>query len=263
MRAGLKLYRRLVAASWRAALQYKFSFLVSIFFNFWLSVTDLLVVLTIVYSTNTVGGWNLAQIGVIYGVVGIGKALFRTFGSELHMFQDYVIRGEYDGILLRPWPSLLVLLSRRFEFFRLGGVLQAGAALLLSLHYLGGPRVLGWKYFYLLLLPLTGTVIIFAISVAIAACAFWFGRIRDLQTLAFYAANYAASYPTSIYPGWMRTLLTLIPVTFVGYIPVKFALGLGGSAWYLVLPWIVAALTWVLSLLLWRAGEAAYQSSGS
>lgn len=263
MRAGFRLYRRLVAASWRAVLQYKFSFFVSVFLNCWLTVTDFLVVLTIVYSTKTVGGWNLAQIGVIYGIVGISAAFFRTFGSELHMFQDYIIRGEFDGILLRPWPSLLVLLSRRIEFFRLGGVIQSGTVLLLSLHHLGGPQILGWRYFYLLLLPLSGTVIIFGISVAIAACAFWFGRVRDLQTLAFYAANYAASYPTSIYPSWMRALLTLIPVTFVGYVPARFALGLGGSAWHLVLPWIVAALTWVLSLMLWRAGEAAYQSSGS
>lgn len=263
MKAGFNLYFRLVAASWRAVFQYKFSFLVSIFFNLWLSVTDFLVVLTIVYSTKTIGGWNLAQIGVVYGVISIAASIFRVFACELHQFQDYIIRGEYDGILLRPWPSLLVLLSRRIEFFRLGGVIQGGVALLLSLHYLGGPSALGWKYYYLLLLPFSGTVIIFGISVAIAASAFWFGRVRDLQTLAFYAANYAASYPTNIYPSWMQILLTLIPVTFVGYVPARFALGLGGAAWHLVLPWLVALLTWILSLLLWRAGETAYQSSGS
>jgi ABC-2 type transport system permease protein len=263
MRDGFRLYRRLVAASWRAVLQYKFSFLVSVFFNCWVTVTDFLVVLTILYNTKTIGGWNLPQIGVIYGVVGISSALFRVFGCELHVFQNYIIQGEYDGILLRPWPSLLVLLSRRVEFFRLGGVIQGGTALLLSLHYLGGPQTLGWTYFYLLLLPLSGTLIIFGISIAIAACAFWFGRVRDLQTLTFYGANYAASYPTSIYPGWMRALLTLVPVTFIGYFPAKYALGLGGAAWYLLLPWLAAGITLVLANWIWRAGEAAYQSSGS
>lgn len=263
MMAGFRLYRRLLAASWRALLQYKFSSLVSVFFNFWVTMTDFLVVLTIVYNTKSVGGWNLAQIGVIYGVVGVSANLFRVFGCELHAFQEYIIRGEYDGILLRPWPSLLVLFGRRVEFFRLGGVIQAVTALLLSLHFLGGPQVLGWRYFYLLLLPTSGTAIILGISVAIAASAFWLGRVRDLQTLAFYGANYAASYPTSIYPTWMRALLTVIPVTFVGYVPAKFALGMGGSDWYLLSPWLVAILTWVIALKLWRAGEAAYQSSGS
>ncbi|HHW99665.1 MAG TPA: hypothetical protein GX738_08590 [Firmicutes bacterium] len=260
---GVRLYWRLLAASWRAVLQYKFSFFVSLFFQCWITVTDFLVVITIIYNTRSVGTWNLPQIGVIYGVVGISAALFRTFGCELHKFQEYIIRGEYDGILLRPLPSLLVLLGRRIEFFRLGGVIQAATALLVSLHYLGGPGALGWRYYYLLLLPLSGTLIIFGISVAIAACAFWLGRVRDLQTLAFYGANYAASYPASIYPRWMRALLTLIPVTFVGYIPAKFALGLCGSPWHLLLPWLVIAATWVVALLLWRAGEKAYQSSGS
>ncbi|NLW17155.1 MAG: hypothetical protein GX033_05850 [Firmicutes bacterium] len=260
---GIRLYWRLLAASWQTVLQYKFSFFVSLFFQCWITVTDFLVVITIIYNARSVGGWSLPQIGVIYGVVGISSALFRTFGCELHRFQEYIIRGGYDGILLRPLPSLLVLLGRRIEFFRLGGVVQGAAALLVSLHYLGGPGALGWRYFYLLSLPLSGTLIIFGISVAIAACAFWFGRVRDIQTLAFYGANYAASYPASIYPPWMRALLTVIPVTFVGYIPAQFALGLGGSSWYLLLPWLVIVVTWVVALLLWRAGEKAYQSRGS
>ncbi len=263
MKTSLRLYWRLLTATWQALLQYKFSFLVSLFFHCWITLTDFLVVITIIYNARSVGGWSLPQIGVIYGVVGISASLFRTFGCELHRFQEYIIRGEYDGILLRPLPSLMVLLGRRVEFFRLGGVIQAATVLLVSLHHLGGPGTLGWRYFYLLTLPLSGTLIIFGISVAIASCAFWFGRVRDLQTLAFYGANYAASYPTNIYPQWMRILLTVIPVTFVGYVPAKFALGLGGSPWYLLLPWLVIVATWLVALLMWRAGEKAYQSTGS
>ncbi len=263
MNGALRLYRRLLSASWRAVLQYRFSFLISMFFQTLLTVSDFLVVLTILYRTRAIGGWSAAQVGVIYGVTSIACAIYRVLGCELHNFQNYIIRGEYDGILLRPWPSLLVLLGRRVEFFRLGGVLQGLVALLISLHYLGGPRVFGWLYAYLLVLPLCGALIFFSISIATAACAFWFGRVRDLQTLTFYAANYAATYPTSIYPGWLRGLLALVPVSFIGYVPAKFALGLGGSVWYLVLPWLVAGLVLALSLSLWRAGEASYHSSGS
>jgi ABC-2 type transport system permease protein len=154
-------------------------------------------------------------------------------------------------------------LGRKVEFFRLGGVLQGLTALLISLHYLGGIASLGWMYGYLLLMPICGTVIFFSISIATAACAFWFGRVRDLQTLTYYAANYAASYPTSIYPVWLRGLLTLLPVSFIGYLPARFALGLGGSPWDLLLPWLAAVASLYLALRFWRVGEAAYHSSGS
>lgn len=93
MKTSLRLYWRLLTASWQALLQYKFSFLVSLFFHCWITLTDFLVVITIIYNARSVGGWSLPQIGVIYGVVGISASLFRTFGCELHRFQEYIIRG--------------------------------------------------------------------------------------------------------------------------------------------------------------------------
>lgn len=264
MRRGIKLYIRLVKASVRSLMQYKFSFIVTFLLQTVLTVADFLVVLTILYHFRALGGWNLYQVGVLYGVTSSSVALYRTFCNEIHNFQEYIIRGEFDNLLLRPWPTLLVLMSRQIQFFRLGGVLQGMIALFVSLHYLGGAIELGWwKYLYILCLPLLGAVIYFAVGVAVSSLAFWTGRVRDIQVFAIYAPGYACSYPLSIYPIWLRAILLILPVGFIGYVPLRSVFGLGAPVWHLFLPVLIAAASVWCSLALWRLGERAYHSSGS
>lgn len=233
-------------------------------FNSAISVADFLVVLTILFRFRVIGGWETAEIGVLYGVATAAVGIYRTFGCELHKFQSYIVNGEYDGILLRPWPTILGLLSRQVELFRLGTVIQGYTALSISLVYLSEANKLGWfAYIYLLLLPLASSTIYFAIGLGISAVAFWTGRTRELQTVAIYAPSYAASYPISIYPKWLQLFLTVLPVSFVSFVPIRYVLGLGGAAWHLLSPHLVGALSLYIAFTLWRAGERAYQSTGS
>lgn len=262
MRAA-RMYAKLVLASLRSLMQYRFSFVFSLFVNVLVTIADFLVVLAILYNFRSIGGWNTAQIAALYGVATAALGIYRTFGSELQNFQNYIVSGEFDGLLLRPWPTLLVLLSRRVELFRLGAVLQGYTALVIALAYLGGPAEFGGSYIYMLALPILTSGIYFAISIATASIAFWTGRIRELQVFTIYGPSTAASYPTSIYPRFIRFLLTALPVCFVGYMPLRVTLGLGGEKWHLITPLLATVAALTVSLWLWRRGERAYHSTGS
>ncbi len=263
MRSAFSVYRHLLAASVRGMMQYKFSFVLTAIFNFFVSIADFLVVLAILYNFRAIGGWTTPQIGLLYGVVAASIGIYRTFGSELHNFQNYIINGEFDGLLLRPWPTLLVLLSRGIELFRIGSIIQGYLAMLVSLHYLGGIDGLGWKYLYFLALPFMSAGIFFAIAIATSSLTFWIGRVRELQTFTIYGPNTAAAYPTSIYPRWLRYMLTILPVTFVGYVPTSAALNLGSPAWQMATPLLVSIVSLYLAARLWELGEKAYHSTGS
>jgi ABC-2 type transport system permease protein len=245
-------------------MQYRFSFVVTFLINALLSASDLMVVLTVVYHFRVVGGWGIFEIGTLYGVTAISLAVYRAVFCEIHEFQDYIINGEFDSLLLRPWPTLMVLASRKLELHRLGGALQGLIVMTISLRYLATTKVLGfWTCLYIYLLPVTGTAIFFAIDVSIASLAFWIGRTRDVQVFAFYAPATAGSYPLSVYPGWLRTVLTILPVGFIGYVPLLSALGLGAPRWYLALPVLVDVVAVGVALTMWHAGERAYYSTGS
>lgn len=264
MREVLRLYVRLVGASLRSLMQYKFSFLVTFSLQFLISIADFLVVLAVLLNFRSLGGWNMYQVGVLYGVTSCSMGLYRTFFNEIHSFQNYIIRGEFDNLLLRPWPTLLVLASRQIQLFRLGSAFQAVVILLASVHFLGGTAALGFGgVLYIFMLPLIGCLICCAISIAVSSTAFWTGRVRDLQVFVYYAPSTAAGYPLDVYPGWLRTVLLIVPVGFIGYVPLRPVLGLGGSTWHMLLPFLAAAVSLWVALKLWSLGERAYHSTGS
>lgn len=264
MKEATSLYYRLVKASIHSVMQYKFSFLVSLVFNLAITIADFLVVLAILYHFRAMDGWNIYQIGVLYGINSIALSFYRAFACELHQFQDYIVHGTFDGILLRPWHTLLVLLSRSVQLFRLGGAVQGLIVLIVAMRALGGVGELGLLgCIYIVLLPLTGALIYMAIGMATSSIAFWTGRIRELQTFTVYAPSYAAFYPMSIYPNWLQIVLYVLPVSFIGYVPLRYLLGLGGSAWHLVTPILASIAALKVSLACWHAGERAYHSTGS
>jgi ABC-2 type transport system permease protein len=212
MRDALVLYRRLVGARVRSLMQYRFSFIVSFFMQALMTVNDFLVVLTLLYHFRAMGGWSLYEVGVLYGITSSASALNRTFFNEVHHFPDYVMAGDFDSLLLRPWPTLLVLVTRGVEFFRLGGAAQGLIPLYICVHLLGGfARFGGLGVLYISLLPILGAVIYFAVEVAVASLAFWFGRIQGFQTTTSYIVTYAGSYPLGIYPDWLQKLRVWSP----------------------------------------------------
>ena len=126
---ALRLYGRLAAASLRARMQYKMDFLMSTFFYAMLTMSDFLCWRRSCSALREVGGWNIYEVGLLYGMSWISMWLYRTFAPELHNFDRYIVYGEFDGLLVRPWPTLLTLLGRNFEPHRLGAALQGGIIL--------------------------------------------------------------------------------------------------------------------------------------
>jgi len=109
-----------------------------------------------------------------------------------------------------------------------------------------------------------GACIITSIAIATDAAGFWIIRVDELGIFTMNAPLTAANYPMSIYPTWMRRLLTgVLPVALLGYVPLLYALGKGGSPLYLLAPYAAAVVALGVSVRFWRWGERHYQSTGN
>jgi len=260
----MKLYLRLLGASIRSRMQYKFDFLLTTIMYAMITALDFLTVAAILYRYQSVAGWSIYQVALLSGLASASNGLFRVFGSELYDFERYMINGEYDNLLIRPWPPLLSLLSRNFDIGRVGGAIQGYLVLGIGLTGVmaeGAPR---WLIPYALLAPLAGGVIVGAIAMAVAGAGFYLTRINDLQTFAINAPLTAANYPAEIFPRWLQGVLTaLLPMAAIGYIPVRFALGKGGSVLSLGAPVFAAVAALLVALRIYQWGERHYQSTGS
>lgn len=260
----MPLYLRLMAAGLRAQMQYKWDFLVTTLLYALLTAVDFLLIATILYRYRAVAGWNVYEIALLAGVTSTSLGLFRVFGSEVSRFEQYLVTGEFDQILTRPLPTLGSLLSRNLDLGRLGAVLQGALVMALGLEGVMARGAPGWLPFYVLLLPLAGAGIVGAVGLVVAAAGFWLTRIDELQTFAINAPLTAAQLPLDIFPGWLKRVLTgILPVAAIGYYPLHYALGKGGTPLGLLLPFLAAGGALFVALAFWRLGERNYQSTGS
>lgn len=260
----MDLYLRLIGASIRARMQYKWDFILTSFFYALITAIDFLTVAAILYRYNSVAGWNLYEVSLLSGVASASHGIYRVFGAEIDAFEKYLVNGEYDSFLIRPWPPLLSLLARNFDLGRIGGTLQGYLVLSLGLSGVLKQGAPGWLLPYALMLPLAGAVVIGSIGIAVAGAGFYVTRISELQTFAINAPLAAATYPAEIFPRWLRGLLSsLLPVACIGYIPMRYALGKGGTPLSLLAPLAAAAVALFVALRIYQRGERRYQSTGS
>lgn len=262
---ALRLYGRLAAASLRARMQYKMDFLMSTFLYGMLTVSDFLMLAAIMLRFREVGGWNIYEVGLLYGMSWIAMGLYRTFAPELHNFDRYIVYGEFDSLLVRPWPTLLTLLGRNFEPHRLGAAVQGGIILWISVSHLTQAGVLdGLDVAYIVAASIVGALIPFGLSLFTATLAFWVVRTGELQPFTMYAPVTASQYPLTVYPRWLRLLLSsILPVAFINYIPAQYLLGKGGSVWSLVAAPAFGVAFVTVAYAFWRLGERHYHSTGS
>lgn len=265
MSGAWRLYRAMVAGSMRARMQYKFDFLFTNFAYAIIFAVEFVAVGALLYRFQAIGGWDIYEIALLFGISGTAMGLVRTFLSELMYFERYIIQGDFDALMVRPWPTLLQLVTANVDPGRLGAVAQGLVITYLGIHGLMAKGLLSVvALLYLPLLCLIGAAIFAAILLATSALAFWVQRVDELTTFTVHAPYSAGTFPLLIYPRWIQQLLTtLLPVAYVNYIPVRYLIGRGGSASDLALPPAVALIALVLAYLVWRAGERRYQSTGN
>lgn len=260
----MKLYFKLVSASVRARMQYKMNFIFSVVSYGIIMMIDFVLLAAILNRFDSVKGWNLYEVGMLYSIASISLSLYRTVAPEIHEFEKYMIEGEFDSLLIRPVSPLVLLLSKNLDLSRIGGILQGVIILCLSLYHLAGTLNLGLLLLFLPIMLISGWTISFSLALVTATIAFWTQRIKDFQTFTLYAPFNAANYPMNIYPGWLKIIFfTVIPVAFINYVPMLYLLDKGGSLYYLLLPVIVASLFLYLSLAFWNFGIRFYHSTGS
>jgi ABC-2 type transport system permease protein len=260
----MQIYLRLLAASIRARMAYRWNFLMTTWLYGCVTAIDFATIAIVLSRFKVVGGWDVYEVALLAGIASTSFGLYRSFASELHEFESYLITGSFDAILVRPYPPLLTLLAQRFEIARIGALLQGllvlGIGLRAFLQRGGSPLAV----IYIACLPLFGFAIMVGLNLVVAGIGFWITRIEQLQHFVLGAPMAAAQYPLAIFPAWLRRVLTgILPVGAWGYYPLCYLLGKGGTPLALGAPLTAALAMLAVGLLAWELGLRRYQSTGS
>ena len=218
-----------------------------------------------VSKTNSLGGWTADQLLFVLGFSLVPISLFHCFCGNLYQLSStYLINGNLDRVLLRPYPSFLQICFDRIAIEDL-----SGAILGLSLMAVAAGRMPGfaWDPLHLgllVLMQLSALGVVVAVFMAFAATGFWFedrvGMVPPVYNLMEFGR-----WPASIYHPALKFLITaLIPFSFVAIYPASLFVGMEPTPWWPALATPLVALAGLaLANLLWQHGIRRYHGAGS
>ena len=238
--------------------------------NFWISLVqsalDLCVALgglAVVFShTDTLGGWRpeelLALVGVYFLIGGLIRTIIRP---SMIKFMDDVRQGTLDFTLTKPADSQVLVSIQSVEIWRLVDVLIALPVLAIALIRLGAQLGLIDTAVFAVTL-LSGGLIIYSFWLMLSTCAFWFVKVENIQVI-FMSMWQAGRWPVSIYPAWLRAVLTfLVPVAFATTVPASAVSGRITDA-NLVGTVALAVAMLIVSRWFWRVGIRFYSGASA
>jgi ABC-2 type transport system permease protein len=262
-----RLYLRLIAAQIRSQMQYRASFVTEIIGSFLITILDFITVVILLNRFQSIGGWTLAEVALLYGTSAISFSLAELFTGDFDRFDTLVVHGDFDRVLIRPLGVVFQMMTGAFPLRRLGRMAQGVLGLAVAL-YLLKPAWQPAQWAFLAVVMAGGALFFAAVIILGATMAFWTPQTAELTNTFTYGGTFMTSYPMHIYEKWMRAIFTfVIPMAFINYYPALYLLGkpdpFGLPAWMPFLSPVVAIAVMVLALLLWRFGVGRYQSTGS
>jgi ABC-2 type transport system permease protein len=215
-------------------------------------------------QVQTLQGWTFSAALALLGVYLIVSALRGLFiGPSLESLAGLgqeILTGSFDFTLLRPCDTQFLISFRQWRLFALLDLLL-GLGVLAAALLQGGqaPQPLQWLAFGVALA--SGVLVLYSILLVFTALVFWSPGF--LFTWVFDALFQLARYPVSIYPNWLRFLLTwIVPVGVMTTIPAQALTG--EVTWgVLIISVLFAALLMLLSSLLFRRALRRYSSASS
>ena len=200
-----------------------------------------------------VGGWDMSQIWLMYGLAAGGYGLLTVFAGNTFSLARLIADGQLDYYLVLPKNVLLHTLVSQTDFAGIGDLsfgLVVGSL---------GCRANGSSYWLFLYFLLTAAAILGAFVVIVQSMAFFIGRSESVSQQVSQSIMSLSMYPGSIYRGASRFLVTfIIPAGLMVHLPVEALVQFRWSTVGAVT--FAAVLFWALAILVFQLGLKRYES---
>ena len=241
-------------------MEYRFDFITGSIVSLCLAGIGPFVQYLIFSQTRGYPGWTIRQLILFQGMMLLWFGIRDTaFGDLKQYAMDMVRQGDFDRLLLKPYPPIGILLISGFNFKNIGSILIGALIILFSAQALA----LRPGLFQILLIVvcfLSGLLFNMALDIffcGIVIMLTQMGRIGDLiETLLGFSR-----YPVEIFSKVMRLIfLTVVPFAIWIYFPTQLLLNrLQGK---ILLGLLICGIWFWLSLIFWDRCLKKYTSAG-
>ena len=258
----MKLYVKYFSIHIKSQMQYRISFLLLTFGNFFMQFSTFLGVYFMFSIFHDVDGFTYDQVLLCFAVVIMAFSFAETLGRGFEQFPRMLANGEFDRALVRPRSAVFQVIASRVHFVRLGATAQAAAVLFWAIPNSG--VVWSWdKIFTLCLMIICGSLTFFTLLFIQASFAFFTTEGLEFMNILTYGGRDHGRYPYSIYGKEVLRFLTfVIPLALFQYYPLLYLLDMEQSVFFMLTP-LMGLLFLIPGYLFFRIGLRHYKSTGS
>jgi ABC-2 type transport system permease protein len=261
MKRHLKLILLFVRATVQVQLEYRSGVFGRTLANMLSTATSVMLLWAMFRQVSSVGGWTFDQALTLVGTVTTIEFVVEIwFYPSLSKITQYVQRGEFDVLLVKPVASQFLVTFRYLQVTEFMGLLLGLGVIGFGMYRVGSITPI--NILLLVIFLIAAIVVIYSLYLALSTLAFWFTKIEEVASMIWLHST-AGSFPVAAYPAWARFLFTFVlPVAFVTNVPAEAATG------RLTWEWGLGALAFAAFMLggatwLWGMAIRSYSSASS
>ncbi len=259
---NLKLLGTLVKLNVQQELAYRADAVVNILVNLMWLGWELLSISIIFSNTTSLGGWGPGEVIALLGMFRLINTLMAALiWPNTERFNTAVRDGSLDYTLLQPVNSLFLISFSRIVFWRVWDILLATVLLVIGIN-MTGVGTTPANFLVFLLLVASGMAILYSLWIVMMAFTFWFTKFDNNVTI-LQALLDTGRYPATVYPLWLRLIVTfVVPIAVATTVPVQALRG-ELTGWQILLFLGIGVASVLVASQVWKAGIRRYSGASS
>ena len=258
----LKLLSAFLKVNIQMALAYRADTVVNILLNLMWLGWELLSLNIIFSNTTTLGGWGLGELIALLGVFRLVNTLMiALIWPNTEKFNQSIRDGSMDYTILQPVNSMFLVTFSRITVWRIWDLVLAIILIIVGIN-MAGDITTPLNILTFILLAITGTLIIYSLWIVLIALTFWFTKFDNNVTI-LQALLDAGRYPSTVYPVWLRVIVTfVIPIAVATTIPLQALRGELEPSRILLFIGVSIISFWIATKV-WKLGLKQYSGASS
>ena len=258
----LKLLSAFFKVNVQIALAYRADTVVSILLNLMWLGWELLSLNIIFSNTTSLGGWGLGELIALLGVFRLVNTLMMALiWPNTEKFNQSIRDGSMDYTILQPVNSMFLVTFSRITVWRIWDLVLAIVLIVIGIN-ISGDTTSPLSILTFILLTVSGAVVIYSLWIVLIALTFWFTKFDNNVTI-LHALLDAGRYPVTVYPVWLRIIVTfVIPIAVATTIPLQALRG-DLNINQVILFFTIGIVSFLIASRVWKSGLKQYSGASS
>ena len=258
----LKLLFSFLKVNIQMSLAYRADTIVNILLNLMWLGWELLSLNIIFSNTTTLGGWGLGELIALLGVFRlVNTMMIALIWPNTEKFNQSIRDGSMDYTILQPVSSLFLVTFSRITVWRIWDLILATVLIFVGIN-MSGDIATASNILTFILLAISGMIVIYSLWIVLIALTFWFTKFDNNVTI-LQALLDSGRYPATVYPTWLRIIVTfIIPIAVATTIPLQALRG-ELTVNQVVLFFAVGVVSFWIATRVWKAGLKQYSGASS